>query len=308
MAERLEQYDKLNVERLVYEKSKTEAIIESLEDGVVLIDSDGIVAHINEIAVADPRRRCRRTRSAVRSTISAATILITCVFATRLRTLQRAGRRRPSHRDGSSRSRPRSFLRAEAGPAASYGRQVARHAADSAGRNLHSRSGSRAHQPGRDAVARARTPLTSLALSAELLQPREEPVANPKSASCCKSILEECSRMRQLTDNLLNLARGEDSRNRRPAKAARPRAAGGGRDPALRNPGARETHHPRGTHRIGAGDYRRPGQALVGDFKPDRQRAALHAGGRNDHRRGASAPNARRGWKSPIRVPAFRPT
>ena len=31
-------YDKLNVERLVYEKSKTEAIIESLEDGVVLID------------------------------------------------------------------------------------------------------------------------------------------------------------------------------------------------------------------------------------------------------------------------------
>ena len=50
MAERLEQYDKLNVERLVYEKSKTEAIIESLEDGVVLIDSDGIVAHINEIA------------------------------------------------------------------------------------------------------------------------------------------------------------------------------------------------------------------------------------------------------------------
>ena len=50
MAERLEQYDKLNVERLVYEKSKTEAIIESLEDGVVLIDCDGIVAHINEIA------------------------------------------------------------------------------------------------------------------------------------------------------------------------------------------------------------------------------------------------------------------
>ena len=29
IAERLEQYDKLNVERLVYEKSKTEAIIES---------------------------------------------------------------------------------------------------------------------------------------------------------------------------------------------------------------------------------------------------------------------------------------
>jgi len=32
------------------EKHKTEAIIESLEDGVVLIDSAGIVTHINEIA------------------------------------------------------------------------------------------------------------------------------------------------------------------------------------------------------------------------------------------------------------------
>ena len=50
MADHLEQYEKLNVERLLYEKHKTEAIIESLEDGVVLIDSAGIVTHINEIA------------------------------------------------------------------------------------------------------------------------------------------------------------------------------------------------------------------------------------------------------------------
>ncbi|HXW85419.1 MAG TPA: HAMP domain-containing protein, partial [Candidatus Binataceae bacterium] len=50
MAEQLEHYEKLNVERLVYEKSKTEAIIESLEDGVVLIDSSGVITHINEIA------------------------------------------------------------------------------------------------------------------------------------------------------------------------------------------------------------------------------------------------------------------
>ena len=50
MAERLEQFDKLNVDRLIYEKSKTEAIIESLEDGIVMIDPKGIVAHINELA------------------------------------------------------------------------------------------------------------------------------------------------------------------------------------------------------------------------------------------------------------------
>jgi two-component system, NtrC family, sensor histidine kinase KinB len=50
MAERLEQFDKINVDRLIYEKSKTEAIIESLEDGIILIDADGIVTHMNEVA------------------------------------------------------------------------------------------------------------------------------------------------------------------------------------------------------------------------------------------------------------------
>ncbi len=50
MAEQLEYYDRMNLEQLLYEKSKIEAIVESLEDGVVLLDSDGRVAHINEIA------------------------------------------------------------------------------------------------------------------------------------------------------------------------------------------------------------------------------------------------------------------
>jgi two-component system, NtrC family, sensor histidine kinase KinB len=50
MAERLEQFERLNVDLLIYEKRKTEAIVESLEDGIVLIDPDGIVTHMNEIA------------------------------------------------------------------------------------------------------------------------------------------------------------------------------------------------------------------------------------------------------------------
>jgi two-component system, NtrC family, sensor histidine kinase KinB len=50
MAERLEKFEQLNIDRVIYEKSKTEAIIESVEDGIVLIDRDGIVTHINETA------------------------------------------------------------------------------------------------------------------------------------------------------------------------------------------------------------------------------------------------------------------
>jgi NtrC-family two-component system sensor histidine kinase KinB len=50
MAERLQKFEKLNVDRLIYEKGKTEAMLESIEDGIVLIDSNGVVTHINEVA------------------------------------------------------------------------------------------------------------------------------------------------------------------------------------------------------------------------------------------------------------------
>jgi nitrogen fixation/metabolism regulation signal transduction histidine kinase len=47
MADRLEYYQQLNVDRLVFEKRKVELIFQNLEHGVVLIDHDGSVAHIN---------------------------------------------------------------------------------------------------------------------------------------------------------------------------------------------------------------------------------------------------------------------
>jgi two-component system, NtrC family, sensor histidine kinase KinB len=50
MAERLEQFEKLNIDRLIYEKDKTEAILESIGDGIVLIDPGGVVTHINDVA------------------------------------------------------------------------------------------------------------------------------------------------------------------------------------------------------------------------------------------------------------------
>lgn len=50
MADRLEYYQLLNVDRLLFEKSKIEAIIQHLESGLVLIDADGNAAHINGLA------------------------------------------------------------------------------------------------------------------------------------------------------------------------------------------------------------------------------------------------------------------
>jgi two-component system, NtrC family, sensor histidine kinase KinB len=50
MVDQLDYYERLNVDRLLFEKSKIEAIIHRLEDGVVLIDAEGKIAHINEVA------------------------------------------------------------------------------------------------------------------------------------------------------------------------------------------------------------------------------------------------------------------
>jgi two-component system, NtrC family, sensor histidine kinase KinB len=207
MAERLEQYDKLNVERLVYEKSKTEAIIESLEDGVVLIDSEGIVAHINEIASlilgVDPEDSLGSPFDDLSSNHPHYLRVRDA-----LRTLQRAGP--DGHRteiDLHVRGRDHSYVLKPVPLHHTIGKSLGTllilqdvtyiRDQDRARTNL---VATLSHE--------LRTPLTSLALSAELLS-RDGQELNPKSNELLQVILEECSRMRQLTDNLLNLARGE---------------------------------------------------------------------------------------------------
>jgi len=208
MAERLEQYDKLNVERIVYEKSKTEAIIESLEDGVVLIDTNGIVAHINEIASlilgVDPA-------DALGSPFDDLSSNHPHYLRVRdaLRTLRRAAPDDDGHRveiDLHVRGREHSYVL----------KPVPLHHTEgiSLGTLLilqdvtYIRDQDRART---NLVAtlshELRTPLTSLALSAELMNRDFD--SNPKHHELLQVILEECTRMRQLTDNLLNLARGE---------------------------------------------------------------------------------------------------
>lgn len=208
MAERLEQYDKLNVERLVYEKSKTEAIIESLEDGVVLIDTEGVVAHINEIASlilgVDPQ-------DALGSPFDDLSSNHPHYLRVRdaLRNLQKAGHPE-GHRteiDLHVRGREHSYVLKPVPLQHTVGKSLGTllilqdvtylRDQDRARTNL---VATLSHE--------LRTPLTSLALSAELLN-REAVESTPKTHELLQVILEECSRMRQLTDNLLNLARGE---------------------------------------------------------------------------------------------------
>lgn len=207
MAERLEQYDKLNVERLVYEKSKTEAIIESLEDGVVLIDSEGIVAHINEIASLILGVDAQEALGSPFDDLNSNHPHYLRVRDA-LRTLHRAAPESQRteielHVRGRAHSYVLKWIPLQRAVGQSFGSLLILQDVtylrdqDRARTNL---VATLSHE--------LKTPLTSLALAAELLT-REVGELNPKGAELLKVILEECARMRQLADNLLNLARGE---------------------------------------------------------------------------------------------------
>ncbi|MFZ0657674.1 MAG: ATP-binding protein [Candidatus Binataceae bacterium] len=207
MAERLERFEKLNVDRLVYEKSKTEAIIESLEDGVVLIDSEGMVAHINEIAAliigVEPKEALGspfedlssnhphylRVRDALRNLRKAdpTSQRIEVQLHVRGRDHTYVLKPVPLHHDEGAPLGTLLILQD-----VTYLRDQ-----DRARANL---IATLSHE--------LRTPLTSLALSAELLR-RDGAVLDSKQRELLEAILEECARMKALSDNLLNLARGE---------------------------------------------------------------------------------------------------
>lgn len=207
MAERLKQYEELNVERLLYEKNKTEAIIESLEDGVVLVDAGGVVTHINEIAALIMNLEPGEALGSPFDDLSTNQPHYLKIRDA-LRELRRA---RPQLRrvevELHVRGRDHYYLLK---PAALRGRDGTLLGTLLVLQDVtHVRDQDRARV---NLVAtlshELRTPLTSLALSAELLE-REAAGLDPHPASLIRSILEECARMRQLSDNLLSLARGE---------------------------------------------------------------------------------------------------
>jgi NtrC-family two-component system sensor histidine kinase KinB len=206
MAERLENYDRMNVERIVYEKSKTEAIIESLEDGVVLIDSDGIVAHINEVAalimgiepaealgsrfddLSSNHPHYIRVRDAIRNLSKADSELQRIEVQLHIRGRDHSYVLKPVPLRQEGRALGTLLILQDV----TYLRDQ-----DRARTNL---VATLSHE--------LRTPLTSLALLAELLR-RDEESLTPKQRDVLRAILEETSRMKQLADNLLNLARGQ---------------------------------------------------------------------------------------------------
>jgi two-component system, NtrC family, sensor histidine kinase KinB len=207
MAERLEQFEKLNIDRLIYEKSKTEAIIESLEDGIVLIDPAGTVTHINEIAaIILGVERADALGSAFDDLDSNHPHYLRVRAA--LRGL--SGQAHELHQvevDLRVRGRDHSYVLKPIVLPQDDGRALGTMLILQDITYLRDKDRARANLVA-TLSHELKTPLTSLALSAELLERRNANM-DEKQRELIASVAEDVGRLRLLADNLLNLARGE---------------------------------------------------------------------------------------------------
>jgi two-component system, NtrC family, sensor histidine kinase KinB len=205
MVDRLDYYDRLNVDRLLFEKTKIEAIIQRLEDGVVLIDAQGKIAHMNEVAgtVLGISAGAATDRSFDDLPSKAPSYLRIREELQKVVKDERAPREIEADlflggRDHTFLLRP---MRLTEGKYAfgtllilqdiTYIRDQ-----DRARTNL---VATLAHE--------LRTPLTSLGLAAQLLE-NEGPVSGHEQRQLVKTIVTEFSRLSELIDELLDLSRG----------------------------------------------------------------------------------------------------
>ena len=202
MAERLEEFDKLNVDRLIYEKSKTEAIIESLEDGIVMIDPKRNRRAYQRTGGDHPGCRARgRAGQPVRRPRQQPSALPAHPCGAGRDAGVRADVRQVEvdlhvrGRDHTYLLKPVPLRHGDDGPSfgtililqdITYLRDK-----DRARTNL---VATLSHE--------LKTPLTSLALAAELLD-RGKANLDPKQRELVDTIREEAARMRQLADSLL---------------------------------------------------------------------------------------------------------
>jgi NtrC-family two-component system sensor histidine kinase KinB len=206
MAERLEEFDKLNVDRLIYEKSKTEAIIESLEDGIVMIDTRGIVAHINELAsiILGVERE-----AALGSPFDDLDSSHPHYLRIRSAVSEMRGRAdsRQVEIDLHVRGRDHTFVLKAVPLRQAQGQSFGTILILQDITYLRDKDRARANLVA-TLSHELKTPLTSLALAAELLD-RSKANLEPKQCEWVATIVEEGARMRQLADSLLGVAHGE---------------------------------------------------------------------------------------------------
>ena len=206
MARRLDEFERLNVSALLDEKAKTEAVIEAIEDGLIVLDPAGTVVHANDVACAI----LELARSEIVGQRFDA-LATQHPHYLRVRTAVREFLAPPQHererveitlfmrgRDHSFILRPTSFC----APDGAYAGLILA---------LQDVTYLRDQEAGREALVATlshelRTPLTSLSMALELLQ-RQAQTPDGETAALLETAREDVSRLQDVAQRFLDLAR-----------------------------------------------------------------------------------------------------
>jgi two-component system, NtrC family, sensor histidine kinase KinB len=205
MVDKLDYYERLNVDRLLFEKSKIEAIIHRLEDGVILVDAEGKVAHINEVAAIVLGVEVADTMGSSFEELPSKAPGYLRIREELKRKVKDDQAAEPIELELHARGRDHTFL---VKPMLLSEGQYALGTLLILQDFTYIRDQDRART---NLVAtlshELRTPLTSLGLAAQLLD-QEKPVSVAERRKLIKTILSEFSRLSELIDELLDLSRG----------------------------------------------------------------------------------------------------
>jgi len=207
MADKLEEYYELSVERLMYEKGKTEAIIEGLGDGIILLNPERVVSHINEIATLLLGIDRSEALGSPFDDLSS-----NSPHYLRVRdALQRLRKLSPDQQQIEVqlhfRGRDRSYVLKRVPLSQGEDRPLGALLILQDVTYLRDQDRSRAKLVA-TLSRELQEPLTSLARSAQRLDRAEEPLT-AKQRELGEKIKQDCDRLKQLADNLLNLVRSE---------------------------------------------------------------------------------------------------
>ncbi|MFN0159322.1 MAG: ATP-binding protein [Bacteroidota bacterium] len=211
MTERLRRFEQMNIEKIISEKRKSEAIVESISDGLMVTDAGLTILHINTVAA-----ELFRVTEADAVGASAATVIRDERIMTQLRDRSIAG-------DVVADEKPLAILQYDLGGKSRYYRLKLSHIHDAAGefygvvtllqdvtqfkeldRMKSEFIATLSHE--------FRTPVTSINMSVDLLNQEILGSLNERQKELVNSAKEDCYRLTKLARELLQLSKLESGR------------------------------------------------------------------------------------------------
>ncbi len=229
MVGRLEHGYRLRLDELMRERSKSAAIIESVEDGLIVLDHQGAIVHINEVAGAILDLEPQSVAGHKLDELAARSAHVARVLAARLHEANQAGgNRAEAGRDGASkddrnpdapsaefkvfvRGRDHSYLTRELPWMGPHGEPLGTIILLQDVTFIRDQEGARTHLIA-TLSHELKTPLTSLSIGAELLAEAAAAETGARQREILTTIRDDVSRLQAIAGDLLDASRNSAAR------------------------------------------------------------------------------------------------